>query len=609
VLRSVPQHHGTALPDVEELGARAAAVMTAVAVLGPRAPLRETAELAGLSLPETLAAVDVLSCAGVLAAEIPLTVHTQDLAERILAGMPAGTRTLMRLRAAEMLRLHHGNAEPIARQLVEIGATGQNWAAHVCVDAAAIALDRGDRQAAADYLRHALSEPIAVRERGAVVFRLAGLLSDIEPLAALTHILQELRRPDSRLDGGTAGAVLSRIARQLRDCPAVAYRVDEATELLREVDQEAAVRVYLARAAITVFQPAAPSRLADLAHALAEADVAAPFARRGLLAVRACVAALRAPHEEGAVELATAVLAEADPDYEDDACWLAVCALLLANDDDAVERACLRIAGPVRPEVRRWFSIDLVLAYSRCRRGHLPEAVAIFESLLETCDEAGLRHDHQIVVLAAAGLAETLVHMGDPRGARWVLAERGLDVGEHPPGISMFVLRATGAVAAAHGDWNGALTDFLASGRLFTAWADVEADFAPWRFEVVLAALRAGRHEEACARARTDMVAAQSRGTRQSLGFAKYALALCEQGPRRAELLAEAVELLHSAGSTLAEVHARCDLGSALIELNRSAEARDVFTRADELARVCGAATPGTWFGETLVDRPKSDMD
>lgn len=601
MLRSVPQHHDTASPEAEVLGPHATAVMTAVAVLGPRAPLRETAELAGLPLPEILAAVDALSCAGVLAEEIPLTFHTPGTAERVLSGLPVGTRMLMRLRAAEMLRLHHGNAERIARQLVEIGATGHAWAAHVCVDAATTALDRGDRQAASAYLRHALSEPMAMPERGAVAFRLAGLLSDTEPLTALTHVLQELRHLDSRPDGGTAGAVLSRIARQLRDCPAVAYRVDEATELLRDLDQEAAVRVYLAGAAIAVFQPAAHRRLADLAHALAEAGVAAPFARRGLLAVRACIAALRVPQEKDAVELATAVLADADPDYEDDTCWLAVCALLLAHDDDAVERACLRITGAVRPEVRRWFSIDLVLAYSRRRRGRLPEAAAIFASLLETCDEFGLRHDHQIVVLAAAGLAETLVHMGDPRGAQSVLAERGLDVGEHPPGTSMFVRRAAGAVAAARGDWDVALTDFLASGRLFSAWADVNADFAPWRFEVVLAALRVGRDEEACARARTDMIAARSRDTPQSLGFAKYALALCEQGPRRAELLAEAVDLLHRAESTLAEVHALHDLAAALLDSNRSAEALEVFTRADALARACGVGAPGTarplWTG------------
>jgi tetratricopeptide (TPR) repeat protein len=597
VLRSVP-------PEAEEFGPHATAVMTAVAVLGPRAPLRETAELAGLPLPETLAAVDVLSCAGVLAEEIPLTFHAQSTAERVLSGLPVGTRMLMRLRAAEMLRVHHGNAERIARQLVEIGATGHAWAAHVCVDAATTALDRGDRQAAADYLRHALSEPMTVPERGAVAFRLAGLLSDTEPLTALTYVLQELRHLDSRPDGGTAGAVLSRIARQLRDCPAVAYRVDEATELLRDLDQEAAARVYLAGAAIAVFRPAAPRRLADLAQALTEADAAAPFARRGLLAVRACIAALRVPQEKGAVELATAVLAEADPDYEDDACWLAVSALLLANDDDAVERACHRITGAVGQEVRRWFSIDLVLAYSRCRRARLPEAAAIFESVLEACDEFGLRHDHQIVVLAAAGLAETLVHMGDPRCAGSVLAERGLDVGEHPPGTSMFVLRAAGAVAAACGDWDAALTGFLASGRLFSAWADVNADFAPWRFEVVLAALRVGRHEEARARARTDLIAAKTRDTPQSLGFAKYALALCEQGPRRAELLVEAVDLLHRTESVLAEVHALHDLASALRDLNRSSEAHEVLTRADALARVCGVSVPGTWFGEAFVDRP-----
>ncbi|MFI6097738.1 LuxR C-terminal-related transcriptional regulator [Lentzea sp. NPDC051213] len=589
--------------DPTGLGPHASAVVTAVAVLGPKAPLRDTAELAGLTLDETLAAVDRLFSAGVLVGSVPLSFQDQNAAERVLAELPMGTRITARLRAAEILRRYPGNAERVARQLVEVGATGLDWAGKVCDEAATAAIaERGDHRAAADYLCHALSEPMTSPDRAAAVFRLADLLADTEPLPALTLVLRELRDQDTCAEATTVGAMLIRLAARLRDNPVATRRVDEATGLLIALDREAAARVVVAGAAMAVFRPGAAGRLTELERLLVAANVSS--ARHGLLAVRACLRALLAPRAGGAVDLAATVLAEADPGHEEDARWLALCALLLAGDDTAAEQACRQITLE-GGSLRCWLGAELVLVHSMRKRGRLPEAVRAAESLLTRCVELGLRDDHRVVVTAAACLAEALVHGGDAQRAGLVLAQYGLDKGETAPATAMWVLRARGAVSAAHGQWEEALADLLKCGRQVAAWSRLTADFVPWRFEAVVTALRAGRQEEALALAQADIIAARIRDTPRARGFAAYAHGLCTQGSQQAELLTEAAELLHEAGSTLAEARALHDLSTALLGLDRAAEAESVLARADELTRVCGAGRPGAWFSEAVaVDRP-----
>ncbi|MCO1577920.1 helix-turn-helix transcriptional regulator [Crossiella sp. SN42] len=153
----------------------------------------------------------------------------------------------------------------------------------------------------------------------------------------------------------------------------------------------------------------------------------------------------------------------------------------------------------------------------------------------------------------------------------------------------MCVLRGRGAVAAANGDLDAALTAQLDCGRHVTGWAELNAEFLPWRFEAVRTLLRADRHDEAQALAEADQTAAEAWGTPRALGFATYARALTSNGPQRIALLTEAASLLATAGAALAEARARHDLAQTLRQAGSPAEAEPHLARARELAAHCGA--------------------
>ena len=593
----------------EGLGPHANAVAVAVAVLGREAPLRHIAELVELTMAETLAAVDVLTAADVLANSVPLSFREAHTAERVLSSLPVGTQVAVRLRAAEFLRTVPGNGERVAHQLLEIGPIGLDWAGHVLTEASAAALDRGDKRAAATYLRNALAEPLAVDDRLAYTLRLAAVLADIDPMAGLKHIVHELRRPDTQPDVSATMAVLHQLTSRLRNTVEAVRLLEAAAELLGLHDSAAAVRLLIAEAGLIVPYPGATSRLTELERRLVRTGIPDPCARRALDAVRACLDALREPRAGAAVDLANAVLADADADREWDTCQLALYALVLAGDDVAVLSACQRLdtelgAGGAD---KHGFSRQLVVAHCLRRQGRLLETAASLESLLAQCAEQGFRRDHPIAVIAAANLAETLVHTGEASRSKRILVEHGLDRSDGDPSTSMWVLRSRGAVAAAHGEWDAALADQLACGRRVTEWAEVNADVLPWRFEAVVTLMRSGRQEEARSLATIDLTVAQTRDTPHARGYATYALAMCEQGHRRQELLAEAVRLLHAGGFTLAEAHARHDLAEALRTAERITEAEREHVQAQELGKRCGVAAVGPWFGEpvhNVGDRP-----
>ncbi|MCK2243762.1 MULTISPECIES: helix-turn-helix transcriptional regulator [unclassified Crossiella] len=594
-------------PVFEGLGPHAGAVAVAVAVLGPDAPLRDTAELAQLSLPDTLAAVDVLTAAGVLVNQVPLSFRSAETARTVLCGLPVGARITVRLRAAELLRALPGAAERTADQLVLIGPVGLDWAADALRAASVQALDRGDWRAAAEYLRQALAEPLPVAERVDYTQRLAAMLTDTDPLAAVTCLLQELRCPDTPAEVTATTGLLRRLATRLPSTQDVLRLFDEAADRVHQHDPAAAVRLQLTRAGFALFRPGGTTRLSRLERWLSEADLADPVARRGLAAVRSCLAALREPRAGDAIELATAVLAEANVKREWDACWLALSALLLAGDDEATERACRRLDADLPAdgaEIQR-FGCELTKGYYLRRQGKLRATVSTLDSLLTACAEYGLARNHPIVATAAANLAETLVHTGALRRAEQVLAEYRLNGDIRDTGSSMCLLRGRGAVAAANGDLDTALAAQLDCGRHVTGWAELNAEFLPWRFEAVLTLLRADRHDDAVALAEADQAAATAWGTPRALGFAAYARALTRRGAQRIALLTEAAQHLFAAGAALSEAHARYDLALALHEAGSAEEAVPHLARARELVDYCGAAALGERLGAlTPTDRP-----
>ncbi|MCK2244240.1 MULTISPECIES: helix-turn-helix transcriptional regulator [unclassified Crossiella] len=574
------------------LGAHAGAVAVVVAVLGPEAPLHDAAELARLSLPEVLAAVDVLTAAGVLVNQVPLSFQEQDTADTVLNGLSVGARVTVRLRAAELLRALPGAAERTADQLVLIGPIGLDWAGEALCTAAAQAQDRGDVPAAAEYLRHALREPLPAAERAACTRRLASILLDTDPVAAISCLLQELRRPDTPAEVEVTCGLLHRLVDRLPGTEDALRLFEEAADQVRRHDPAAALRLLLAGAGATLFRPGAKARLSRLVSWFAETGLTGPVAERGLAAVRVCLAALCEPRAGDAVELATSVLVAADLRREWDTCRLALSALLLAGNDQATEHACRRLeAGlPLEGADLQRFGCVVFRAHAMRRQGNLRATVSTLDSLLAGCAERGLARDQPIVAEAAALLAETLVHTGALWRAEQVLADYGLD-GEIPQSAhTVALLRARGVVALANGDLAAARSAQLDCGRLVDGWAELNTELATWQFDLVGILLRSDRHEEAVAVAKAGQTAAAAWGTARALGFGAYGRALTSRGDMRMALLAEAVRQFAEAGAAMAEAHARYDLALALREAGAAREQEAVrhLARARELFERCG---------------------
>ncbi|MFI6099900.1 response regulator transcription factor [Lentzea sp. NPDC051213] len=593
------------LPGFEGLGPHAGAVLASIAVLGPDAQLSRIAHVADLSLDDTLAAVSLLTSAGLVANTMPLSFREERTAEQVLSELSVPLAIPMRLRAAEQLRGIPGAAERLAGQLIHIGAIGLDWAPEALSTAAMQAMDSGNWQRAADYLRHALNEHIPPPQRMKISRQLAMVLAEHDPRAAVTCLLHELRLRDAQVPVVQLTSVLRRLATWLPNTPDISRLFEEAADHLYRHSPCQALRLQVTRASFSVYRPEGPTLLKKLERWLVAAEPTDDTVDRALMATRACLAAL---HERGggnAVELATSVLDIANGRQEWDACWMALSALLIAGADEIALEACRKLDATLPTsgaEIQR-AGCDLLRGYLFRRQGDLRGAIAALERVLAGCKAFGLQLNHAIIATAAANLAEALVRTGEVERARDVLAEHDLlsDIGH--TGISMCLLRGRSMVSAATGDIERALSDQLDCGRVVIAWAELNNEFMPWRLEAVYLLLRLGRDDDAVALAEAERVAAQAWGSPRAKAFAAHALALTTDGPHRAELLADSAALFRECGAKLSEAETRHCLSATLRDLGREEEAAKELAQARELARQCGA----TLLAELPVPRPAAD--
>ena len=131
----------------------------AVAVLGPGAPLRHAAALAGLEPPAAAHAADALRAAGLLADGPGLTLVHPLIAGTLYASLPAGERALRHAAAAALLAGERADPERIGLHLLRTEPAGDAATVATLREAARRAGARGAPQSAAAYLRRALAEP------------------------------------------------------------------------------------------------------------------------------------------------------------------------------------------------------------------------------------------------------------------------------------------------------------------------------------------------------------------------------------------------------------------------------------------------------------------
>src|SRR5436190_2948157 len=140
------------------LGAPAAQLAAAIAVLGDDASLTHATELAGLERPDALEAADVLAAAGIVEPERPLRFVHPVIRNAIHADLAAGERAAAHERAARILGREHEEPERVAVHLLATDPAGDAQVAETLHAAGTRAIARAAPEAAVRYLRRAPEE-------------------------------------------------------------------------------------------------------------------------------------------------------------------------------------------------------------------------------------------------------------------------------------------------------------------------------------------------------------------------------------------------------------------------------------------------------------------
>ena len=196
---------------VGRLGAEAAALARAVAILGDDVPLRQAAALAGLSVASASIAADGLAAVEILLAREPLRFVHPLVRQAIADDIPVSERSSRHLDAARLLYADGTPSERVAAHLLLGRAEGDAWVVEQLRNAAHEARARGAAQSAVTYLVRALEEPAdgeqqteLLAELGEVGARL-GLLSAPDYLAQAAQRTQDpVRRAQLALQRGQA---------------------------------------------------------------------------------------------------------------------------------------------------------------------------------------------------------------------------------------------------------------------------------------------------------------------------------------------------------------------------------------------------------------------
>jgi DNA-binding CsgD family transcriptional regulator len=574
---------------LDRLPKAASEVAEAAAIL-ERARMRETAELAGLSLEETARAADELTAIGVLGSVDPVEFAHPLLRSAVYAEIPHAERSIRHLRAAELLAERGSSRDDIAAHLMLAEPSGDPWVIDVLLAAADAAGARGASEARATYLRRVLAEPLERDRRFELLLELgnaevaAGMH---EGLDRLQSVFDAAERPVIRTDAALALArALTMAGETRRAAELLAQGMDEllptssddakrlGAELIvvTDVDLNAAsfVADRLARAERMAREgPVNPATLAHEAVLLLES---------GDSAERAVAAAQQALADGTLFELAMA-----GSQYF----LLTVFVLVCADRFDDAQRHHDHVIAESRA---RGLAAPFVIGsaqrgYVHARQGSLEEAEADAYAGFEV---ARLNNWMPFELMALLPLVVALTERDPRSGMRLVLeADVALDQIEHAQAAVLMIAR--GRLRLELGDMAGAAEDLLEGGKRFVDWGVVNPGAFDWRSSAAQALLAIGHRDRAHELAREEVERARRWGTPRAIGIALRGQGLVEGGADGVDLLREAVSVLEGSQARLEHARALTELGAAFRRANHRTEARAPLREGLELARRCGA--------------------
>ena len=573
-----------ALRRAARLHAGAPALLKAIAVLGPDCELRNAAALTGLDTESAAAVVDVLVEAGLLESAARLSFAQPAVATAIEVAQTPGERSAAHLGAARLLAREEEPVEVIAAHLLSAARTNSAWVVDVLCTASAHALGRGSPTDAVRYLRRALEEPPARRQRPHVVLELGraeALAGEPEAGLRLSEASSSEESKEAPATALATGRALFALGRP-RKAMAVFKR---ALNDVGETDAELAGRLRAGHAVaqwLTEFPYGEP-----VLHAAPQGEANTP-GDRALLALHAMEGAIRgAPcsevRDQAGRALARGALLD-DETADGLTYYLAAAALALAEDLQTAEAALSAAIGDAetRGSVLGFATASHVRAMTVLMRGRVMDAAGDARNAL------AMERDGRRLGVGGAQivLANCLVESGDFAGAERHLAAADTAMGEAHP-FRVGLLSSRGRLALLNDQPEAALESFLACGPLGAG--PVNPAIAPWRSGAALAHFKLGDVAEAERLVQEELSLAEAFGAPGPIGRALRALAAIREPQPALEALEAAVETLHVSQAALERGRALVDFGSALRRSGRLREARAPLRAGLDIAQACGA--------------------
>lgn len=513
----------------------------------------------------------------------------------VLDGLAPGAQTVLHARAAEILHVDGAPVAVVARHLLAVdGATGAEgaWVVPVLNDAAERALDEGGVSQALSYLRlaHRVSATAGARvsgpQRAVTRAMLARAEWRVDPALAMRHsddLIAAIRSGEL-----TAHHALTCVSRLMWF-----GRADEAAEALRQIgaadralDQAGQAELMVLREWLRWLFPAAGR---DLPAAPPGEPASAPVT----VSPMGQAAQLAAGLTRGAGEPpAAGHLLQAD--HLDERTFVLHVSQLAA----LLHRGRIGAADPLCDSLQQeaaaqgaitWHAVFTALrAVIAFRLGNLAAA-----------------EDHARCALAMVPARSWGVGVGLPLS---ILVQVATVTGRYQEALGhlcvpvpdalfetplgLHYLQARGRFHFAREDFPAAQRDFQSIADLTAQWRVDPAALVPWRTDLALTLLRLGRGQPA-----RELVAEQLKrldpGQARERGITLKVLAACDDLPKRAVLLRQAVKELQGSGDRLELAYALADLSQAYHALGNLGQARAVRRRAHQTARQCGSAVLG----------------